>query len=156
MTIATGQHPIYTINGICSRCVSTVNTAWSGEFFNNPGSHFLHLRDTGDRLLWLTYVNRGAWLKHFGLLSMTTWAVRAITAHTPIGEYRCSFFPTEPYSCRHCRVHLETWVHILYECPHYFHRSDSEMRSIGYFQWFLEDNPDAFAFEDPLPPMGVG
>jgi hypothetical protein len=48
------------------------------------------------------------------------------------------------------------WEHILYKCPYYFHRSDSEMRSIGYFQWFLEDNPDAFTFEDPLPPMGVG
>jgi hypothetical protein len=116
----------------------------------------LHLRDTGDRLLWLTYVNGGAWLKHFSSLSMTTRAVRAITAHTPIGEYRLSFFPAESHSCRHCGAHLEMWEHILYEYLHYFCRSDSEIRSIGYFQWFLEDNPDAFTFEDFLPPMGVG
>jgi hypothetical protein len=116
----------------------------------------LHLRDTGDRLLWLTYVNGGAWLKHFSSLSMTTWAVQAITTHAPIREYRRSFFPAEPHSCRHCRVHLETQEHILYKCPHYFCRSDGEIRSIGYFQWFLEDNPDMFMFEDSLPPMGVG
>jgi hypothetical protein len=74
-SIAMGRHLIYTVNGIHSRCISAVNTAWSSEFYNNPGLCFLHLRDTGDRLLWLTYVNRGAWLKHFGSLSMTTWAV---------------------------------------------------------------------------------
>jgi hypothetical protein len=50
-TIATGQHPIYTIDGIRSRCILAVNTTRSGDFFNNPGLHFLHLRDTGDRLL---------------------------------------------------------------------------------------------------------
>jgi hypothetical protein len=155
-TIATGQHPIYTIDSICLRCVSAVNTTWSSEFFNNPGLCFLHLRDTGDRLLWPTYVNGGAWLTHFGSLSMTTWAVQAITVHAPIREYRHSFFSVEPHFCRHCGAHLEMREHILYECPHYFRRSDGKMRSIGYFQWFLEDNLDMFAFEDPLPPMGVG
>jgi hypothetical protein len=110
----------------------------------------------GDRLLWPTHVNGGAWLKHFGSLSTTMQAVRAITAHAPIREYRLSFFPAEPHSCRHCGVHLETREHILYKCPHYFCRTDEEMRFIGYFQWFLQDNPDTFVFEDSLPPMGVG
>jgi hypothetical protein len=102
------------------------------------------------------YINGGAWLKNFSLLSMTTRAVQAITAHTPIREYRHSFFPAESHSCRHCRAYLEMQKHILYKCPHYFRRSDSEMRSIGYFQWFLEDNPDMFVFKDSLPPTGVG
>jgi hypothetical protein len=35
----------------------------------------LHLRDLGDRLLWLTYVNGGAWLKQFPSLSLTTRSV---------------------------------------------------------------------------------
>jgi hypothetical protein len=50
-TITMGQHPIYTLDRIRMRCVSTLNTTWSREFYNNPGSRFLHLRDTGDRLL---------------------------------------------------------------------------------------------------------
>jgi hypothetical protein len=156
MSITIGQYPIYIVDRIHSRCVSAMNTTWSSKFFNNLGSRFLHLRDSGDRLLWPTYVNGGAWLKHFGSLSMITQAVRAITTHAPIREYRHSFFPAEPHSRRHCRAHLETWEYILYECPYYFRRLDSEMRSIGYFQWFLKDNPDTFAFEDPLPPTEVG
>jgi hypothetical protein len=28
--------------------------------------------------------------------------------------------------------------------------------AIGYFQWFLDDNLDAFMFEDLPPPSGVG
>jgi hypothetical protein len=74
-TIATGRHPIYTLDGICTRCVSALNTAWSGDFYNNLGLRFLHLRDMGDRLLWPTHVAGGAWLKHFGSLSMTAQAV---------------------------------------------------------------------------------
>jgi hypothetical protein len=154
--IATGIHPDTTIDGLRSRCISVVNTTWSGEFFNNPGLRFLHLRDSGDRLLWPTYVNRGAWLKQFPSLSLTTRAVRAVMAHAPIGEYRLSFFPTESHSCRHCGAHLEIWEHILYECPHYMCRSQDKFMAIGYFQWFLDNNPDTFMFKDPPPPMGVG
>jgi hypothetical protein len=154
--ITTGTCPNTMIDSLQSRCISVVNTAWSGKFFNNPGSCFLHLRDSGDRLLWPTYVNGGAWLKQFPSLSLTTRAVRAIMAHAPIGEYRLSFFPTEPHSCRHCGAYLETWEHILYKCPHYMHKSQDEFTAIGYFQWFLDDNLDAFMFKDPPPPMGVG
>jgi hypothetical protein len=154
--IATGTRPDTTIDSLWSRCVSVVNTTWSGVFFNNPGSRFLHLRDLGDRLLWPTYVNGGAWLKQFPSLSLTTRVVRAITAHAPIGEYQLFFFPTELHSCRHCGAHLEMREHILYECPHYMRRMQDEFMAIGYFQWFLDDNLDAFMFKDPPPPMGVG
>jgi hypothetical protein len=73
--ITTSTHPDTMINGLWSRCILVVNTAWSSEFFNNPGLCFLHLRDSGDRLLWPTYVNRGAWLKQFPSLSLTTRVV---------------------------------------------------------------------------------
>jgi hypothetical protein len=154
--ITTGTHPDTTINGLWSRCVSVVNTTWSSAFFNNLGSCFLHLRDSGDRLLWPTYVNRGAWLKQFPSLSLTTRAVRAITVHAPIREYWLSFFPTEPHSCRHCGAHLEMREHNLYKCPHYMCRTQDEFMTIGYFQWFLDDNLDTFMFKDTPPPLGVG
>jgi hypothetical protein len=154
--ITTSTCPDTTIDSLHSRCISVVNTTWSGIFFNNPGSYFLHLRDLGDRLLWPTYVNRGAWLKQFPSLSLTTRVGWAIMAHAPIGEYRLSFFPTEPHSCRYCRAHLEMQEHILYECPHYMCRLQDKFTAIGYFQWFLDDNLDAFMFKDLPPPTGVG
>jgi hypothetical protein len=46
--------------------------------------------------------------------------------------------------------------HILYKCPHYMRRLQDEFMAIGYFQWFLDDNPDTFMFEDLPPPMGWG
>jgi hypothetical protein len=76
--------------------------------------------------------------------------------HAPIGEYRLFFFPTESHSCRHCGAYLETQEYILYKCPHYMCRSQDDFMTIGLFQWFLDNNPDAFTFKDLPPPIGVG
>jgi len=68
------------------------------------GKHFLDLLDN-DNITELSYIKGRSWLKYFGHSnSLSARAIRAITNHTPIGEYRLRFFPRKDFSCP-CRLH---------------------------------------------------
>ena len=62
--------------------------------------NFLELVDSDNIPLEPTYCKGGSWLQFFGYSnSLCTRATRAITNHTPIGEYHLKFFPNEDFSC---------------------------------------------------------
>jgi len=64
------------------------------------GKHFLDLLNNDNNMIKPSYIKDRLWLKHFGhSSSLCARATRAITNHTPIGEYRLRFFPREDFSC---------------------------------------------------------
>jgi len=76
--------------------------AWKMMFqaSNFKGNHFLDLLDDNNNIIELTYVKGGSWLKMIGHSnSLCACTTRAITNHTPIGEYRLRFFPREEFKC---------------------------------------------------------
>ena len=63
-------------------------------------NHFLNLVDSDNKLLELLYIKGSPWLQNFGHSNLLcTRAIRAITNHAPIGEYRLRFFPSKEFSC---------------------------------------------------------
>jgi len=56
---------------------------------DGKGNQFLDLLDDDLNVIEPSYFKGGSWLQAFGHSnSLCTHAVRAITNHTPIGEYR--------------------------------------------------------------------
>ena len=84
-----------------SECDNIVNV-WKITFQASDlkGRQFLDLVDNNNNIIESFYVKGGSWLKMFGHSnSLCAWATRAITNHTPIGEYRLRFFPREQFKC---------------------------------------------------------
>lgn len=115
------------------------------------GKNFLELVDSDDNITEPSYIKGGSWLKYFGHSnSLCTRASRAITNHAPTGEYRLRFFPKEDFSCPCGQYPIETRHHILHECKRFNEYWNLRRDSIGHFVMFLELNPNAFAFPEPI------
>ena len=107
--VSAGLHPVTSIDFLHSKSVISCLDIWRISF-NCPtvqGRHFLPLRDRNRRILQPSYSKDSSWLPHIGqLVTLCTRMARAILNHTPIGEYRQHFFPTEctQCPCGHCKV----------------------------------------------------
>jgi len=63
-------------------------------------NNFLDLIGDDFLLTKPTYTKDGAWLNHFGHSNtLCVHATRAITNHTPIGEYHLKFFLRKSFEC---------------------------------------------------------
>ena len=115
------------------------------------GRNFLKLVDNDNKPLEPTYCKGGSWLQVFGHSNLLcARAMRAITNHAPIGEYRLKFFPNEDFSCPCGLYPIETRQHILHECRRFNEYWNLRRDSITHFIQFLERNLRAFAFNSSL------
>jgi len=113
--------------------------------------HFLDLLDNDNNIIKLSYIKGILWLKHFGHSNLLcARATRAITNHAPIGEYRLRFLPREDFSCPCSFYPIESRRHILHECRRFNKYWNPRRDSISHFILFLEFNPNAFAFANPI------
>ena len=118
---------------------------------NMKEKSFLDLTDGDNKTIELTYIKGSSWLKYFcHSNSLCARALRAITNHALISEYRLRFFPREDLSCL-CRLYpIESRRHILHEYRRFNEYWNPRRDSIGYFVMFLELNPNAFAFTNSI------
>jgi len=66
---------------------------------DGKGKQFLDLLDNNSNAIELSYVKGGPWLQMFGQSnSLCMCAMRAITNHAPIGEYKLRFFSIKNYN----------------------------------------------------------
>jgi hypothetical protein len=79
---------------------------------------------------------------------------RAITNHTPTGEYRRRFYPDRDYSCPTCPQRVQTRTHILCHCSRYSSLCSSltswsrDRKNDKSWKLFFQRNPSAFTFGD--------
>jgi len=127
--------------------------AWKMMFqaSNFKGNYFLDLLDDNDNIIEPTYVKGGSWLKMIGHSNLLcARATRAITNHAPISEYRLRFFPRVEFKCLCGQYPIELRRHILYECSRFNSYWNPRRDSLSHFIMFLEFNPNAFSFCDPI------
>ena len=80
------------------------------------GKSFLNLLDNTLNPIKSSNIKGSPWLQYFGMSNLLyARATRAITNHTPIGEYRLRFFPIEKFSCLYGMYPIKIRKHILYE-----------------------------------------
>jgi len=115
------------------------------------GKHFLNLVDNDNNIIEPSYIKDSSWLKFFDHSnSLCIRALRAITNHAPISEYRLRFFPREDFSCP-CGIYsIKSRCHILYECKRFNNYWNPRRDSISHFVLFLEFNLGIFAFHNTL------
>ena len=119
------------------------------QALDGKGNHFLDLLDNDFNIIEPSYSKDGPWLQAFGHSnSLCTHATRAITNHTPIGEYRLRFFPDKDFSYPCNNYPIESRRHILHECKRFNKYWNPRRDSLNYFIMFLVANPNAFAFTD--------
>ena len=78
-----------------------ISNIWKMTFqaLDRKGKQFLHLLDDNSNTIEPSYVKGGPWLQMFGQSnSLCMCAIRAITNHASIGEYRLRFFPIKNYN----------------------------------------------------------
>ena len=110
--------------------------------------HFLDLLDNNFDTIKPVYTKGGPWLQVFGHSNLLcAWATRAITNHTPIGEYHLRFFSNKDFKCP-CSYLIESRRHILHECKRFNGYWNPRRDSLNHFTMFLIMNPHAFAFTD--------
>ena len=67
---------------------------------DGKGRNFLDLVDNNYEIIEPSYIKGGPWLQAFGFSnSLCACTTRAITNHTPIGEYQLCFFLNEEFKC---------------------------------------------------------
>jgi len=89
---------------------------------DEKGKQFLDLVDNNLNIIEPVYTKGRSWLQAFGHSnSLCACATRAITNHTPIGEYRLRFFPNEDFKCPCSNYPIESRRHILHECGEFGH-----------------------------------
>ena len=113
------------------------------------GNQFLNLLDDNFNIIEPFYAKGGPWLQafsHSNLLCVCT--SRAITNHTPIGEYRLRFFPREEFKCLCGLYPIKSWRHILHDCRRFNGYWNPRWDSLSHFVMFLKANPNTFAFID--------
>jgi len=109
--------------------------------------NFLELLDDNSNPIEPHYKKGGPWLQAFGRSnSLCACAVRAITNHAPIGEYRLRFFPGLDFLCPCADYPIETRRHILHECKRFTGYWNSRRDTLNHFVMFLMANPFAFSF----------
>jgi len=70
------------------------------QVLDGKGQYFLNLLDDKINDIEPSYIKRGPWLQLFGHSNgLYVCTSRAITNHTPIGEYRLRFFPRKEFKC---------------------------------------------------------
>ena len=129
-------------------CNDSLNL-WKMTFqaLDGKGRHFLDLLDDDFNPIEPHYKKGGPWLQTFSHSnSLCARAVRAITNHAPIGEYRLRFFPDMDFSCPCASYPIETRRHILHECKRFNGYWNPRRDSLNHFVMFLISNPNAFAF----------
>ena len=112
---------------------------------------FLDLLNDDSNIIELSYTKGGSWLKIFGHSnSLCVHALRAITNHAPIGEYRLRFFPREKfkYPCR--SYSIKSRYYILHKCSRFNRYWNPRRDSLGHFVMFLVANLSAFTFTDNI------
>jgi len=116
---------------------------------DGKGKHFLDLLDDNLNVIEPSYARGGPWLQTFGHSNLLcTCAVRAITNHAPIGEYRLRFFPNMDFACPCNNYPIESRRHILHKCQRFNGYWNSKRDTLSHFMMFLTSNPNAFAFID--------
>jgi len=112
-------------------------------------NHFLDLVDNNLNIIKPAYTKGGPWLQAFSHSNLLcAHAMRAITNHAPIGEYRLRFFPKEDFKCPCSNYLIESRRHILYKCRRFNRYWNPRRDSLSHFTMFLIANPLAFAFAD--------
>jgi len=115
------------------------------------GKNFLELLDDDLNVVEPSYTKGGPWLQLVGHSNLLcAQATRAITNHTPIGEYRLRFFPNSEFSCLCNEYPIESRRHILYDCKRFNGYWNPRRDTLKHFVMFLNANPSAFAFNDSL------
>ena len=114
---------------------------------DRKGNHFLDLLDNDLYVIEPSYSKGGPWLQAFGHSnSLCARAVRAITNHAPIGEYRLCFFPNMDFTCPCNNYPIETRRHVLHECRRFNGYWNPRRDTLSHFVMFLMANPNAFVF----------
>ena len=114
---------------------------------DGKGRYFLDLLDDDFNIIEPHYTKGGPWLQSFGHSNLLcARAVRAITNHAPIGEYRLCLFPGIDFSCPCSNYPIETRRHILHECQRFNEYWNPRRDLLSHFVMFLTANPNAFAF----------
>ena len=122
---------------------------WKMTFqaLDGKGNQFLDLLDDDLNVIEPSYSKGGPWLQAFGHSnSLCACAVRAITNHAPIGEYRLRFFPNMDFECPCNNYPIETRRHILHECRRFNGYWNPRRDMLSHFVMFLTANLNAFAF----------
>jgi len=113
------------------------------------GKNFLDLLDNNLNPIEPSYTKGGPWLQMFGHSnSLCAHAMRAITNHAPIREYRLRFFPSLDFSCPCNNYPIESRRHILHECKRFNGYWNPRRDALNHFVMFLTANPNVFAFTD--------
>ena len=118
---------------------------------NSKGRNFLDLLgDNLNPIKPLSFKDNLQLLQFGHSNSLCARASRAITNHTPIGEYRLRFFPRESFICPCGLYPIETRQHILHECYRFNNYWNPRRDTLSHFSLFLQFNPSAFAFPQSL------
>jgi len=113
--------------------------------------HFLDLLDDNFNIIKPLYIKGGLWLQFFGHSnSLCVHATRAITNHTPIGEYRLMFFPSEEFKCPCGNYPVESRRHIFHDYMRFNGYWNPRQDSLSHFVMFLVVNPNTFVFIDSV------
>ena len=116
---------------------------------DGKGNHFLDLLDDNLNVIELSYARGRPWLQAIGHLNLLcAHAVRAITNHAPIGEYRLQFFPNIDFTCPYNNYPIKLRRHILYDCQRFNRYWNPRRDTLKHFVMFLTSNPNAFTFND--------
>ena len=129
-------------------CDESLNL-WKMTFQASDGKerNFLDLLNDDFNPIKPHYTKGGPWLQAFSHSnSLCARAVRAITNHAPIGEYRLRFLPGMDFSCPCSNYPIESHRHILHECRRFNGYWNPRRDSLSHFVMFLTANPNAFAF----------
>ena len=119
------------------------------QALDGKGKHFLDLLDDNFNTIKLAYTKEGSWLQVFSHSnSLCARAMRAITNHTPIGEYRLRFFSNKDFKCPCNNYPIKSRRHIFHECKRFNGYWNPRRDSLNHFIMFLIFNPNAFAFAD--------
>jgi len=115
---------------------------------DSKGRNFLDLLDDDLNSIELSSIKEGPWLQYFSHSNLLcACSIRAITNHTPIGEYQLKFFPNEEFVCSCSFYLIESRRHILYECKRFNNYWNPRRDTIVHFMLFLQFNSSAFSFE---------
>jgi len=116
---------------------------------DGKGKQFLDLLDDDLNDIKLSYARGSLWLQAFSHSnSLCTCAVRTITNHAPIGEYRLRFFPNMEFACPYNNYPIKLRRHILYKCQRFNGYWNPRKNTLKHFTMFLTANLNAFAFID--------
>jgi len=128
---------------------NNISNIWKITFqaLDDKGKQFLNLLDDNSNDIKPSYIKEWPWLQVFRQSNiLCAHMMRAITNHTPIGEYRLRFFPREEFKCP-CGVYsIESRRHILHDYSRFNSYWNPRRDLLSYFVMFLKTNPNAFAF----------